>query len=130
MAEEGGTKYRMRGIYVIIFLMNLKNAKKLRKNMTEFEVKLWKHLRDRRFCNAKFRRQVPISNYIADFVCFEKRIIIELDGSGHVDDKQDLYDRKRDLFFESKGYKVLRFWNSDISNNIEKVMDVIYKSLE
>ncbi len=109
--------------------MNSKNAKNLRKNMTEFEQKLWLYLRDRRFCKVKFRRQVPIQNYIADFVCFEKRIIIELDGSGHLEECQVEYDRKRDEFFESQGYKVLRFFNSDLNNNFEGVMDVIYKSV-
>ncbi len=107
------------------FLKN--HVKSLRKNMTEFEIKLWKSLRDRRFCNVKFRRQVPIDNYIADFVCFEKRLIIELDGSGHVEDGQVEYDKKRDEYFTSIGYKVLRVWNSDITNNYEKVLDLIYK---
>lgn len=101
----------------------------LRQNMTEFEIKLWKSLRDRRFCNVKFRRQVPISKYIADFVCFEKRLIIELDGSGHQDKNQAIYDNKRDEYFVSIGYKVLRFWNSDITNNYDKVLDLIYKSI-
>ncbi len=95
--------------------------------MTEFEQKLWFHLRDRRFCKAKFRRQVSIQKYIVDFVCFEKRVIIELDGSGH--NNQQEYDQKRDEFFKSQGYKVLRFWNNELSNNFNEVMDVIYKAV-
>ena len=95
--------------------------------MTEFEQKLWKNLRDRRFCNAKFRRQVPIGNYIVDFVCFDKRVIIELDGSGHFE--QIEYDEKRNKFFEEQGYKVLRFWNNDLNNNFNGVLDVIYKAV-
>ena len=95
--------------------------------MTEFEQKLWKNLRDRRFCNVKFRRQVPIGNYIVDFVCFDKRVIIELDGSGHFE--QIEYDEKRNKFFEEQGYKVLRFWNNDLNNNFNGVLDVIYKAV-
>lgn len=95
--------------------------------MTEFEQKLWKNLRDRRFCNVKFRRQVPIGNYIVDFVCFDKRVIIELDGSGHFE--QIEYDEKRNKFFEAQGYKVLRFWNNDLNNNFNGVLDVIYKAV-
>ena len=109
--------------------MDKNNLKKLRSNMTEFEQKLWQHLRDRRFCKVKFRRQVPIQNYIADFVCFEKRVIIELDGSGHNEDKQIEYDKKRDEFFKSQGYNVLRFWNNELSNNFNEVMDVIYRAI-
>lgn len=97
--------------------------------MTEFEAKLWGTLRDRRFCNKKFRRQVPIGSYIVDFVCYEKKLIIELDGSGHIEQKQAVYDKKRDEYFLTEGYKVLRFWNSDISNNYEQVLDAIYKKV-
>ena len=107
--------------------MNKNNIKNLRQNMTEFEQKLWKNLRDRRFCNVKFRRQVPIGNYIVDFVCFDKRVIIELDGSGHFE--QIEYDEKRNKFFEAQGYKVLRFWNNDLNNNFNGVLDVIYKAV-
>ncbi len=107
--------------------MNKNNIKNLRQNMTEFEQKLWKNLRDRRFCNVKFRRQVPIGNYIVDFVCFDKRVIIELDGSGHFE--QIEYDEKRNKFFEEQGYKVLRFWNNDLNNNFNGVLDKIYKAV-
>lgn len=109
--------------------MHSKKARNLRKNMTEFEQKLWQYLRDRRFCNAKFRRQVPMQNYIADFICYEKRIVIELDGSGHLEQKQYEYDRKRDDFFIQQGYTVLRFYNNELSNNFEGVMDTIYKAV-
>lgn len=109
--------------------MSSDKARNLRKNMTEFEQKLWHYLRDRRFCNTKFRRQVPIQNYIADFICFEKRIVIELDGSGHLEQTQYEYDRKRDDFFIEQGYRVLRFYNNELSNNFEGVMDKIYKAI-
>ena len=110
--------------------MNLNNAKSLRKNMTEFELVLWRRLRDRRFCNIKFRRQVPIGKYIVDFICFDKRVIIELDGSGHCEDEQYKYDRARDEFFKSQGYRVLRFFNNELSNSMEEVLDVIYKAVQ
>lgn len=97
--------------------------------MTIFETKLWQHLRDRRFCKVKFRRQVQIQNYIVDFVCFEKRIIIELDGSGHLDETQSEYDKVRDEFFKSQGFKILRFWNNDIDKNFNEILDVIYKAV-
>ena len=83
--------------------MNKNNLKNLRTNMTEFEQKLWFHLRDRRFCKAKFRRQVLIQKYIVDFVCFEKRLIIELDGSGHNMAEQMEYDKERDEFSKHRG---------------------------
>ena len=120
-------KGRMRGIYAKIFSMNKENIKHLRKNMTEFEIKLWKYLRDRRFCKVKFRRQVPIKNYIVDFICFEKGVVIELDGSGHVGNE---YDKERDEIIRSEGFKILRFWNNDVSNNFEQVMDEIYRSVQ
>lgn len=97
--------------------------------MTEFEQKLWFHLRDRRFCKAKFRRQVPIQNYIVDFVCFEKRVIIELDGSGHNMAEQMEYDKERDEFFKSQGFTVLRFWNNELNNSFEDVLNAIYKAI-
>lgn len=97
--------------------------------MTDTEKKLWFHLRNRSFCNAKFKRQVPIKNYIADFVCFEKKLIIELDGGGHAETNQMKYDMQRDEFFRAEGFKVLRFWNGDINKNFDDVMDAIYKAI-
>ena len=98
--------------------------------MTEFEVLLWQRLRDRHFCNKKFRRQVPIGRYIVDFVCFDKRVIIELDGSGHCEEEQYKYDRARDDFFKSQGYKVLRFFNNELINNMEEVIAEIYRAIQ
>ena len=109
--------------------MNKNNLKNLRTNMTEFEQKLWFRLRDRRFYKAKFRRQVPIQNYVADFICFEKRLIIELDGSGHNMAEQINYDKERDKFLKSQGFIVLRFWNDKLSNSFEDVLNVIYKAI-
>ena len=103
-----------------------KRAKCLRKKSTPPEEILWYYLRDRRFLDLKFRRQAPIENYIADFVCFEKRLIIELDGSEHLQNKNLKYDQKRDDFLHNQNFKVLRFYNDDIFNNIEQVLELIY----
>lgn len=104
-------------------------AKYLRKNSTKPEEILWYYLRDRRFMGLKFRRQVPIENYIADFVCFEKRLIIELDGSGHLKRKNIEYDQKRDTFLRDQNFEILRFYNNDIFNEIECVLDSIYSKI-
>ena len=97
------------------------NAKLLRKNQTAQEQKLWNLLRNRRYKNLCFKRQYIIGNYIADFVCREKKIIIELDGGQHNQDSNIAYDNARTKYLESEGYKVLRFWNNDVDNNIEGV---------
>jgi len=99
----------------------LKNAKELRKNQTNQEKKLWYELRNRRFFDLKFKRQVPIGNYVVDFLCVEKMLIIELDGGQHNFDKNVVYDKQRTIFLEGLGYKVLRFWNNDINENLEGV---------
>lgn len=102
-------------------------AKVLRKDSTLPEKILWHYLRDRRFDGLKFRRQVPIKKYIADFACFEKKLIIELDGSGHLQDKTIKYDKKREEFLTTEGFTVLRYYNTDIFNQIESVLEEIYR---
>ncbi len=91
-------------------------AKELRKNQTDFEINLWNALRNRNFMNLKFRRQVPIGNYIVDFACKEKRIILELDGSGHIEKEQVIHDDIRDDYLKSLGYKVIRIWNNELKD--------------
>lgn len=103
-------------------------AKYLRNNLTKPEDVLWYYLRNRRFIDLKFRRQVPMKKYILDFVCLEKKLIIELDGSQHLGDKAIKYDIKRDNFFKNQGFRILRFYNSEIFNNLEGVLEVIYLS--
>ena len=98
-------------------------ARILRKNSTIAERKLWYRLRSRNFINLKFRRQEPIGNYIVDFVCYEKNLIVELDGGQHNEFSEKDIPRTKAL--EKEGYKVLRFWNSDVINNIEGVLTVI-----
>ena len=91
--------------------------------MTKEEVKLWNRLKNRQFANFKFRRQVPLGNYIADFLCIEKRLIIELDGGQHNEPNMIASDNERTNYFEKQGYKVIRFWNDEIWNNIDGVME-------
>ena len=104
-------------------------AKKLRKEQTQPELIMWNILRQRRFFNLKFRRQVPFGEYIADFACYEKRIIIELDGSQHLEETNLLKDRIRTEYFENIKFKVLRFYNSDILNHLESVLTFLYEEL-
>ena len=105
----------------------LLKAKDLRKNQTDAEQKLWQYLRANRFYGLKFKRQQPIGKYIADFVCFEHKIIIELDGSQHFDNTD--YDNERTKFINNAGYKLIRIWNNDIFENIEGVLEYIKNSL-
>jgi very-short-patch-repair endonuclease len=94
--------------------------------MTDAERKLWSALRNRQLEDAKFRRQQPIGPFIADFVCQEHRLIVEADGGQHFESASD--DR-RTAFLESKGYRVLRFWNHEILSNLDGVAQVIAAAL-
>jgi very-short-patch-repair endonuclease len=102
-------------------------AQALRKNPTEAERKLWAHLRLRQLGGYKFRRQHPIGPYIVDFICIERKLIIEVDGGQHDDYK--FYDSKRDKWLKNKGFRVLRFWNIEVSTYIEIVLEVIGSEL-
>jgi very-short-patch-repair endonuclease len=104
----------------------LRRAKSLRRELTQAERKLWSVLRNRQLSGAKFRRQQPIGPFIADFVCHDRRLIIEADGGQHAD---RIADKRRTSFLESKGYRVLRFWNNDILNNLDGVAQVIASAL-
>ena len=103
-----------------------RNARNLRKNMTAQECKLWQLIRNRQFHGLRFLRQYIIGKYIADFVCREKKIIIELDGGQHNEEQNIILDTERTKYLKSKGYLVIRFWNNDIDHNIEDV----YQKLE
>jgi len=105
-------------------------ARKLRKNMTTQERKMWELLRNKRYKNLQFKRQEPIGGYIVDFVCHNKNLIIEIDGGQHNEISIIEYDKIRTQYLESKGYTVLRFWNNDIDNNIEGVFERIEKYIE
>ena len=106
---------------------NLKNnARYLRKNPTEQERKLWNLIKNKQFYNYKFLRQYVIGKYIVDFICREKKIIIEIDGGQHNKNSTIDYDKERSIYLNSIGYAVIRFWNNEIDNNIEGV----YSKLE
>ena len=96
-------------------------AKNLRNKATPQEQKLWDILRKRKFAGLKFTRQYPIGKYIVDFACRRKKLVIEIDGSQHNEENNILYDNERTNFIESEGYKIIRFWNNEINDNIEGV---------
>ncbi len=100
----------------------LSHARTMRRRPTEAEAALWRILRDRRLAALKFRRQAPIPPYIADFVCFAHRRIVEADGSQHAESIRDV---RRDAFLESQGFQVLRFWNADILARPRMIEDTI-----
>jgi very-short-patch-repair endonuclease len=102
-------------------------ARTLRRRSTNAEKLLWHNLQGKQLECYKFRRQQPIGPYIVDFVNFEKRIVIELDGGQHAIEKEN--DIKRDTWLNSEGFEVLRFWNNEIFENLEGVLDVIRKKL-
>ena len=100
----------------------LKRVRSLRKNQTPQEIILWSRLRDRNLKNLKFRRQYPIGKYIVDFICLEKKIIIELDGWQHKTEDSKKHDKERSKFLRQQGYEVVRFWNNEVNRNIEGVI--------
>ncbi len=95
--------------------------------MTDAERKLWQALRDKQLNGHRFRRQHPIGRYIADFACIEQKLVIELDGGQH--QEQMAYDEQRAAFIEAQGWRILRFWNNDVLNNLEGVMERIAENL-
>lgn len=104
-------------------------SRDLRRNATDAERKLWSHLRARQLCGFKFRRQHAIGSYIVDFYCHEAGLVVELDGGGHAEAFQAEYDAERSLRLESRGIKVLRFWNNDVMRNIEGIPEDIVFAL-
>ncbi|MBE2293573.1 MAG: DUF559 domain-containing protein, partial [Phycisphaerales bacterium] len=105
----------------------LARARDLRRNQTPDEQRLWQQLRAHRLDGFKFCRQQQIGHYIVDFVCFEKRLIIELDGGGH--SQQTDYDAKRDAWLSSQGFRVMRFWNNEWAKESESVLNAIWLAL-
>ena len=97
-------------------------ARNLRKNATIQERRLWNLLKNRQFHNLKFKRQQPIGDYIVDFICKETKVIIEIDGGQHNELENIEYDKTRTEFLNGLGYKVIRFWNNDIYENINSVL--------
>jgi very-short-patch-repair endonuclease len=103
-----------------------KAAKVLRENTTTAEDVLWRHLRRVEINGSHFRRQVPIGPYIADFACLKKRLVIEVDGSQHGDDEGLRRDEVRTRWLNSEGYRVIRFWNNDVIDKTDAVLETIH----
>jgi very-short-patch-repair endonuclease len=104
-------------------------AKRLRANTTTAEERLWQRLRRFPMTGSHFRRQVPIGPYVADFACMAARLIIEVDGSHHGDESNRRHDEARPRWLEAQGYRVLRFWNNDLTTNMNGVLDAIYTAV-
>lgn len=102
-------------------------ARALRHAETNAERKFWWHIRNRQLNGLKFRRQVPIGSYIADFVCLEKKLVVELDGDAHATAVD--YDRRRDAFLRAKGFRVVRVWNVDVMTNLDGVIEGLLAAL-
>ena len=102
-------------------------AKHMRSEPTPAEHRLWQILRAKRFGGYKFKRQLPIDRYIFDFACLSRRLIVELDGGQH---SQSASDGRRDAYLKARGFRVLRFWNSDLIENEEGVLTSILNALE
>jgi very-short-patch-repair endonuclease len=105
-------------------------ARKLRRNSTSAESRLWAELRNRQLDGFKFVRQMPIGSYIADFVCREAQLIVEIDGATHSTDGEIARDASRTSFLEGLGYKVIRVQNDDVYNAMEGVLRTIQEALE
>ena len=102
-------------------------ARALRKNLTDAEKLLWRHLRDRQLDGCKFRRQHPIGKFIVDFVCVEKKLVIEVDGGQHATKVEA--DLQRSEYLRKKGYSTLRFWNNEVLQKTESVLEAVLLSL-
>ena len=102
---------------------NRDHARELRRNMTEAEKKLWSRLRGRQIAQQKFRRQAPLEGYIVDFLCIQKRLVIEVDGGQHAE--RTAQDEGRTQKLEAAGYRVLRFWNNEVFENMSGVLSAV-----
>jgi very-short-patch-repair endonuclease len=106
--------------------MVVERARTLRKNATDAERLLWRSLRKLKTQGVHFRRQAQFGYYFVDFACHRAKLIVELDGSQHGDDEHVQYDVERTKFLESRGYRVLRFWNADVMANTDGVVNFIF----
>ena len=113
--------------HTVISRRTLGLARRLRRSTTPLEDRLWEQLRGRRFANFKFRRQVPIGSYVADFACLSRRLIIELDGGQHSGSAHDVV---RDAELRQRGFRVLRIWNNEFALNETSVLETIWAHLE
>jgi very-short-patch-repair endonuclease len=101
-------------------------AKKMRHEPTDAETAMWRLLRDRRLASFKFRRQVPFRNFILDLVCFEKRLVIEIDGSQHASSETD---PARDAILQAEGFRIARYWNNDVLQRASVVAEDVFAKL-
>ena len=106
--------------------VNIPFAKELRKVQTDAEIRMWYSLRDRRLGGYKFRRQMPAGRYIVDFCCYDKKLVVELDGSQHV---ESVGDKDRTAYLNKNGFKMLRFWNRQVLKETSAVCDKILNYL-
>ncbi len=107
----------------------MSQARDLRRNQTTAEQKLWARLRDRQLAGYKFKRQEPRGPYVVDFACLRKKLIVEIDGGQHADPLRRAKDRVRSVWLQANGYRVLRFWNNEVMENIEGVLVRIEEAL-
>jgi adenine-specific DNA-methyltransferase len=105
-------------------------SRKLRENMTDAERRLWKVLQWRQLQGFKFRRQAAIGEFVVDFACFSHKLVIELDGGQHNEVSARAYDQRRTDWLQSQGFRVLRFWNHHVMEDVDSVVEVIWKSLQ
>ena len=108
-------------------LITRQRARQLRRDQTDAEQRLWSKLRDRQLRGTKFRRQHPVGPFVADFCCPQRKLVVELDGGQHAEEVAA--DHKRSRFLEEQGYRVLRFWNHDVLQNTEAVLERIAEAL-
>ncbi len=111
-------------------LMANERARSLRKNQTDAERILWRALKGRQLDGCRFRRQHPMGAYIVDFICLERRLIVELDGDQHGFPAHAVHDAKRDAWLQAKGYHVARFWNDEVYNNLDGVLNALLELLQ
>ena len=107
--------------------LTVKRSRQLRKNSTDAERLIWRHLRNKRMMGVKFRREQPLGRYIVDFISFSNRLVIEIDGGQHARQKEK--DRIRDRFIRKAGFRILRFWNNEVLLNTEAVLEIIRRAL-
>src|SRR4030042_4305076 len=109
-------------------VMTSKRARVLRQHLTDAERRLWYHLQNRQLGGWKFRRQHPVGPFIVDFICLEKKVVIEVDGGQHAENEE--LDTQRSAYLKEKGYHILRFWNNEVLQETEAVLNAIFASLE
>ena len=108
---------------------NMNKARQLRKNMTDAERLLWRELRSRQVGGQKFRRQQPLGRFVVNFVCLEKRLVIEVDGGHHAEVEQAAYDADRTVWLRREGFCVLRFWDHEVLKDLDAVTEAVSNAL-